>query len=1450
LDSINNVENVFLTDSSGSNYVIYVIGRDVNVNAVTAQTNTYAININPSGAFAPNVVQDFALVVSCGEGEVPNAMTVVNNGIVSNPTGDQQITYVTSTNTTLLNQIVGASSPLLGTNTISVGTNSEWNPNGAITLGMTNQWHFYVVTNTLGYTNAAFVTFSPNTLSIPRMGVFANSDANSTRPEADIDLYVAGPNDPNASSLTNLDPNVISNCVNGLLGDGASLTSGGTEFVAYNNSVSNNVYYIGVKSEDQMAAEYDFLPVFSLLPFSQTDKNGIEIINGVPLPASIPDGNNAHPGVVFVLALALDPTIVVGNVVVTNYTVDSDNYGDIVGTLTHPGSSGLAVLNNHDSPDPSGINATNYDDSGQSPNAQPSDGPGSLLSFAGQQAIGAWFLTEVDDAPSQGAAVTSFQLFIQPHQPLQNGTTNTIPPHSWFYDYVDVPAGATNLTIAATNVSTAAEGGADLFNPPLMVIKFGSEPTLTNADKGPVALVYGTPPGNSLSVGPTDVPPIQPGRYWVGITNQSNNPQDVYVIATILPVNPFGTPVDFSSSGAVPLLDDAVTVSSNSSIRISTNLPIVSVNVGIRVDHPRISDLVFHLISPDGTRILLMENRGGDTTNGAGATIVVTNIFSGTATGGPAAQTNFYNLGETAGTVPITYDMFTIPDQMTVYYSTNATPANLITNFFTSYNGTINISFPPTGVPATSTYLTVVMNETNHPASTAWTYTIGGVQTNYLYLMFTDDTNLTTTPIKYAVPPFVPNTAFSNAWSDSFETYPTGIYSPTKPFGGWTVRTNQVAIVTNPPAYTGTNSLSLMDGAVSYTLPTVAGQKYTLQYAQGRLPFTGLIVANAKQAEPVDIGQVSKFDLNGNGSIYNNTLIFPYSVAFDNNGNLYVADDSDNTIYKFTPPGANGVVFATAASGLYQPQGLACDSSGNLYVANEGNGTIYKFTPGGVGTFFANAGSGNISSPDALAFDGSGNLYVANYDDDSVNDGSGYGTIEEFKNANPNSAFYFATFTNGLENPVGLTFDNTGTNLYVANDNAFGIVGNTILEFSPPSTNVTVIATLNQPTALAFDNNGNLYVTDIGTQAIYKIANGAPVAGTPPIFAANDANNYLNSPEGLAFYTSNSEETNSANWQPPGLSTFTASQPNMPLVLDASGGGFVANSDSVVTNVFSDITLFDEFSLTAVPTDLYYQPEQSLSALAGTSPEGNWQLEIQDDRTGATNNTALVSWELQFILDNTNALPGTLFGGAGQTNFIGAGGIAWYQVTVPAVANYATNRLKFSSAPVNVWFDTNSPPTTNILFLPDITYPSGTNGSVLLSTAGASPLEPSPNIVPDETYYLGVQNTNSFTINYAVEVDFDAGNVKTPDHLMFTSAVRKASGIGLQWTAALGAQVEVQWSDALTSPMQWNTITNPAATTSNGVSTFTDNGSQSAPLGAHRFYRLVQLPPAPHQLHR
>src|SRR6185295_11281597 len=123
------------------------------------------------------------------------------------------------------------------------------------TNGFANQWNFYVFTNNT-FTNVAFITFLPPDLSIPRIGTRETDLDNATRIEADIDLYVS--TDP---SLTNLNPTAIAAAFQ-------SRSRGGTETIVFSNAPPNQVYYVGVKSEDQMGAEYGFLGVSSELPFS------------------------------------------------------------------------------------------------------------------------------------------------------------------------------------------------------------------------------------------------------------------------------------------------------------------------------------------------------------------------------------------------------------------------------------------------------------------------------------------------------------------------------------------------------------------------------------------------------------------------------------------------------------------------------------------------------------------------------------------------------------------------------------------------------------------------------------------------------------------------------------------------------------------------------------------------------------------------------------------------------------------------------------------------------------------------------------------------------------------------------------------------------------------------------------------------------------------------------
>ena len=175
-----------------------------------------------------------------------------------------------------------------------------------------------------------------------------------------------------------------------------------------------------------------------------------------------------------------------------------------------------------------------------------------------------------------------------------------------------------------------------------------------------------------------------------------------------------------------------------------------------------------------------------------------------------------------------------------------------------------NAVYPP-GTPG----ITIIMNQFGNPYATgggdAWTYTAGSAQTNYDYLMFTEDTNLASLPIKFAQTQYSLNAGaasytFSDFDLDTNGDYPglTNIYDP---YGGWTVPTNIttyttyfniasnqdetitntelltnnfVSIVTDPSDSlgdnTGTNFLALADGTITRTLPTIPGNQYTLTF--------------------------------------------------------------------------------------------------------------------------------------------------------------------------------------------------------------------------------------------------------------------------------------------------------------------------------------------------------------------------------------------------------------------------------------------------------------------------------------------------------------------------------------------------------------------------------------------------------------------------------------------
>ena len=586
IDVINNVENVYVSLPSGTNFSVTVIGSHVNVNAVTANPN--------------DVVQDYALVVSSGDGAVTNALTLTSDPGKSATFDVPTVLIITNqfpqdpenpvSGGLLLHQHVGANTPLLGTNTIPIANDA----NAVLTTGMTNQWHFYVLSNDFNYTNVSFVTFMPPDLAVPRMGVTNIIDLNNaTRPEADIDLYVS--TDP---GLTNLSPVALA-------GADRSIGRGGTEVVVKSNAAPHSVYYAAIKSEDQQAAEYSFLAVFSLFPPSSSDSQGNVLMRGIPVPAVIPPGIPPHPQAALVMGINIRQTQV-RRVVVTN-TFTHSLPGNLIGTLSH--NSKFAVLNNHTCAiDPgTGSCITNrfnyiYEDNGQRDvlGSRPSDGPGNLRDFIGEQGIGVWLLSMVNSFPSGTGEVDRLNIKLEP-QTINTNIVTDLLPNAWFYDAIDVPGDATNLTVCVSGNTFPLD----------LYISRAGPPTQTSFDSHTTV----TPPGACKSITIFDSPPLVAGRYYIGVFNPNFAVQHIRITADVFS-NPFAIASSVAGAGGpVSILDDAVTYAYLTNL---THLPISSLDVGLLIQDPRISDLAITLISPDGTRVLLFENRGADSTQGLG----------------------------------------------------------------------------------------------------------------------------------------------------------------------------------------------------------------------------------------------------------------------------------------------------------------------------------------------------------------------------------------------------------------------------------------------------------------------------------------------------------------------------------------------------------------------------------------------------------------------------------------------------------------------------------------------------------------------------------------------------------------------------------------------------------------------------------------------------------------
>jgi sugar lactone lactonase YvrE len=122
-------------------------------------------------------------------------------------------------------------------------------------------------------------------------------------------------------------------------------------------------------------------------------------------------------------------------------------------------------------------------------------------------------------------------------------------------------------------------------------------------------------------------------------------------------------------------------------------------------------------------------------------------------------------------------------------------------------------------------------------------------------------------------------------------------------------------------------------------------------------------------------------------------------VAFDPSGNLYIVSYGNKQVYKVAPDGtlsvfagisgseAAGTPGPAASTSVGFPEGVATDRAGNVYIADDHNNYVYKVTPGGTLSIFAGTGghgvptagpatSSALGTPEYLAVDGYGNVFI------------------------------------------------------------------------------------------------------------------------------------------------------------------------------------------------------------------------------------------------------------------------------------------------------------------------------------------------------------------------------------------------------------------------------------------------------------------------------------------
>jgi len=131
---------------------------------------------------------------------------------------------------------------------------------------------------------------------------------------------------------------------------------------------------------------------------------------------------------------------------------------------------------------------------------------------------------------------------------------------------------------------------------------------------------------------------------------------------------------------------------------------------------------------------------------------------------------------------------------------------------------------------------------------------------------------------------------------------------------------------------------------------------------------TNTFTKNTAVATPLMPTSAANGNLTSLASSYT-TYSSPKAVAVDGTGNLYVADDGNNTVKKICISATGVATVSAIATGNM----VAVDNAGNVFTVNRDNYTVMKTATDGTVTYLANGFNGATG----IAVDFSGNVYVS-----------------------------------------------------------------------------------------------------------------------------------------------------------------------------------------------------------------------------------------------------------------------------------------------------------------------------------------------------------------------------------------------------------------------------------------------------------------------------------------